>query len=73
MLTYKKETNIVSIYTLSNWGQIYGISINLIANCLNSMGYAKSRKWSGFKTREHHKGFLFFKFYFKDFKHFDDA
>ena len=37
------------------------------------MPYATSLKWSGFKTRKHHQGFLFFSFYFKDFMHFDDA
>ena len=35
-----------------------------------ALDYAIARKWSWFKTREHQQGFLYFKFYFKNF---DDA
>ena len=40
---------------------------------LKALDYAISREWSWFKTRKHHQGLLFFKFYFKYLKHFDDA
>ena len=44
-----------------------------MAEWSKALSYATPRKWSGFKIREHHQGLLFVKFYFKDFKHFDDA
>ena len=38
-----------------------------------TLDYATARKLSRFKTREHHQNALFIRFYFKDFKYFDNA
>ena len=43
-----------------------------MAEWSKALDYATARKWFGFKPREHHQGFVLFKFYYKDFKNFDD-
>ena len=57
--------NIDSVYRIG--AKFMEFPINLMAEWSKALGYATSRKWSGFKAREHHQGFLIFKFYFKYF------
>ena len=71
MLTFKKEMNIDDwIYRIGT--KFMEFPINLLADWSKALGYATSRKWvqdPGASPRFSY----FFKFYFKDFNHFDDA
>ena len=49
--------------------KICGIPINRMAEWSKALDYVSAWKWSWLKIRENHQGVLFFKFYFKDFKH----